>query len=91
MKIREGQGVVTVEGLRTIVSVRACVWDDQRTDSDVWPVLRVQAQTVERDATLHGTGRPVKYVQSGEDVLLFPVPDGPYWLEIVYHGEPRRC
>lgn len=89
MKIREGQGVVTVEGLRTIVSVRACGWDDREAEG-AWPVLRVQAQTVERDATLRGTGRPVKYIQSGEDVLLFPVPDGPYWLEIVYHGEPRR-
>ncbi len=89
MKIRKGQGVVTVDGLVTILGVRAAEWPTAEGE-EIWTVLRIQPQTVERDPSLRGEGRPVKYVQSGEDIMLFPVPDGSYWLEVTYHGAPRR-
>lgn len=87
MKIRKGQGVVTIDDLHSVISVAAHVWGD---NSIVWPVLRTQAQTVERDPKLRGEGAPNMYVQSGEDLLLFPVPDGSYELEITYHTTPKR-
>jgi hypothetical protein len=90
MKVRKGQGVVSIDGLVTVLGVRAAEWSTVPEDREVWNVARIHATVVERDPALRGEGRPVKYVQSGEDILLFPVPDGPYWLEVTYHGAPRR-
>ncbi len=87
MKVRKGQGIVQVEDLSQVLTIKAHVWGDPE---EVWTVLRIQPQTVERDATLRGEGRPVKYVQSGEDIMLFPVPDDAYSVEITYHTTPKR-
>lgn len=87
MKVRRGQGHLQIDGLDTVLTVKAHVWGDPE---EIWPVLRIQPQTVERDDTLRGEGRPVKYVQSGDSVYLFPVPDGPYSVDILYHTTPRR-
>ncbi len=96
MKVRKGQSFVSIDGLVQVISVKASEWKvdratDQRAEAEVWTVLRIQAQVVERDPTLRGEGRPVKYVQSGEELFLFPVPDGPYWVEVTYHGVPKKC
>lgn len=91
MKIRKGQGHVTIEGLTAVLSVKAAPWEGERRSEETWPVLRTQYQTVRADPAMLGEGRPVRYVQTGEDLYLFPVPDGPYWLEVTYHGPIRRA
>jgi len=89
MKVRKGQGRLKIEGLEKVISIKANVWGDIYEE---WSVARVQPQEVQMKLGNSGTmGKPVKYVQSGETICLFPTPDKVYSVAIVYHTAPRRA
>lgn len=88
MKVKKGQDVVRVPGLEVVLKVIVRRGPDEE---EAWPVLRVQPQTVARDREhLAAPGVPRYFIQSGEELHLFPTPNQPYEMEVVYYEHARR-
>ena len=91
MKIKRGQSEIRIRDLCLIEQVT--LRDHGDYGEVAWAILRIQPQTVLRDEACRGEGQPRYYVHSrGSDtIMLFPVPDRGYELEVVYFESARRC